>query len=274
MPTRLIYEKICDSVTLAELTADEERLFHRLVVKADDYGRFHAHPSILRGSCFPLLLDSITSEQVGAWRDRLVEVGLIVMYAAGGREYLQFLTWPSYQRLRGSKPKFPDPPSSGETLPQLAADCGSRVVKTRNPVADGRRPVAGSRESMRAGARAPAADAAPKAKGQTGRKSSGKTSPPDNLEPTDTDYRVGEAVGLSRGQVDFLVGAMLDYFRGKGEQRADWHATFRNWIRNSPRYDRGHGAAVSRNGQPPGGGMSDEDLVGDIVSVVAHAEPG
>lgn len=257
MPTRLIYEKTCDSVTLATLTADEERLFFRLVVKADDYGRFHAHPSILLGSCFPLLLKSITVEEIQVWRDHLAEAGLIEIYADDGREYLQIVTWPTYQRLRGSKPKFPDPttsPSSDGDLPQLAADCGSRVVKTRNPVDDTRYPVDDTRDSMRAGAREVGAGAPKKATASpSSSKKSQKTPPPDTLEPTETDLRVGEAVGLSRGQVELAVSVMLDHFRGKGEARADWHATLRNWLRNAPKYDRGWGGATNGHVKPDDG---------------------
>src|SRR4051812_39727061 len=141
MPTRMLHEKICDSVTLAELTGDEERLFHRLVVKADDYGRFHAHPSLLLGACFPLLIEKISVEQVREWRDRLADVGLIALYSVDGREYLQLVTWEAYQRQRGSKPKFPPPLEGAEIrgeLPQAADICGSRVVKTGFPVDDSR----------------------------------------------------------------------------------------------------------------------------------------
>lgn len=161
MPTRLLYEKICDSATLAELTGDEERLFHRLVVKADDYGRFHAHPSLLLGACFPLLIEKLEVAQVRAWRDRLADVGLIRVYEVEGREYLQLVTWGEYQRQRGSKPKFPPPLGGAESCgesPQAADICGSRVVKTRRPVAGSRRPEADTRGPV---AREPQAAAAP-----------------------------------------------------------------------------------------------------------------
>lgn len=151
MPTRMLHEKICDSVTLAELTGDEERLFHRLVVKADDYGRFHADPRLILGACLPLFVDKIELEQVQAWRDRLAEVGLITLYTVDGREYLQLVTWSGYQRQRDSKPKFPPPLEGAETRgesPQAAETSGSRVVKTGFPgavdvdVSGGRGPVA------------------------------------------------------------------------------------------------------------------------------------
>lgn len=40
MPNRMIKESICTSETLAQLTPEEERLFYRLLVNADDFGRF------------------------------------------------------------------------------------------------------------------------------------------------------------------------------------------------------------------------------------------
>ena len=119
MPTRMLHEKVCVSTTLADLTAEEERFFYRLLVKCDDHGRYHAHASILLGALFPLQLDHITAEMVGAWRDRLESVGLLQTYEADGREYLVISSWSEYQRQRGNKPKFPDPPQS-------AADCGEQ----------------------------------------------------------------------------------------------------------------------------------------------------
>ena len=255
MPTRLIYEKICDSATLAQLTGDEERLFHRLVVKADDYGRFHAHPSLLLGACFPLLIEQIGTDDVRAWRDRLVDVGLVALYVVDGREYLQLVTWPSYQRQRGSKPKFPPPLEGAETcgeLPQAADICGSRVVKTRNPEAGSRRPVAGSREPLRAGA-PEAGAAAPAARSKRGSKP--RTDPPETLEPNEADYARGAKLGMSPAQVDAKVASMLDYHRRQGYDSADWHASLRTWLDKAPQYDRqqppGRASPPSQNGSSP-----------------------
>lgn len=147
MPTRMLWEKVCTSRTLAELTAEEERFFFRLMVKCDDHGRYQADPSILRGHLFARMLDDISAEAVRHWRDRLAEVGLLTVYEVDGEEYLAVTTWPAYQRRRDSKSKYPPP---GQTTnvsesPQDAAESGSRVVKTGFPVAGSRGPVAGSR---------------------------------------------------------------------------------------------------------------------------------
>lgn len=257
MPTRMLHEKICDSATLAELTGDEERLFHRLVVKADDYGRFHAHPSLILGACFPLLIGKVDVETVREWRNRLVEVGLIALYTVDGREYLHLVTWEAYQRQRGSKPKFPSPLEGAETCgesPQGADICGSRVVKTGYPVDDSRKTIDVDDIDAREAHAANGADAPTKPK----RGSTGKTSPPGSFEPNEADYAAGRDVGLGKPEVDAKVGAMLDHFRAKGEQRADWHATFRTWIRNAVKFDRpppARASPPSQNGStaPPSG---------------------
>lgn len=250
MPTRLLYEKITVSVTLAELTAEEERFFYRLLVKCDDHGRFHAHPAILLGHCFSLQSSKITVEDVLTWRQRLEDVGLIRTYAVEGREYLTVSAWKAYQRQRASSSKYPDPPFRE----QLRADVreerqippGAGDVK-RGPKAGTRGPGAGARA---AGPRiAPPSSAPP---GSPPEDDFEKTPPPEHLEPTDTEYRLGETLGLSRGQVDQAAVAMLDRYRSKGERRADWLSTLRGWLRNAAKYDRpAAGSAANGIHAPP-----------------------
>lgn len=148
MPTRLIYEKTCVSETLSELSAEEERMFFRLITKADDHGRYYARPAVLLGNLFPLHAGiSITASQVQDWRDRLEEVGLIQVYEVEGREYLVITTWSTHQRQRANSSKFPDPPFRGHS--HADADNGGQmppVPGTRYPVSGGREAVSGGRE--------------------------------------------------------------------------------------------------------------------------------
>ena len=53
MPSRILRDWT-DSLRFDGLSAEAERLFTRLIMKADDYGRFHADPRLLRAGCFPL----------------------------------------------------------------------------------------------------------------------------------------------------------------------------------------------------------------------------
>ena len=119
MPNRILKESVCTSETLDALTPEEERLFYRLLVQADDFGRFDARPQIVRAKCFPLKTDAISVEQVSRWLERLAEVGLIRLYTADGKPYLEFVTWEKHQQKRARKSKYPAPPPSPNQPPPM-----------------------------------------------------------------------------------------------------------------------------------------------------------
>lgn len=119
MPNRLIKESICTSEDLDKLSAGAEILFYRLIVQADDYGRYHGNPSIVKSNCFPLKSDDLHSDQVDVWLDELDKAGLIQRYTADGRKYLCFRKWDKHQSIRAKKSKFPAPDS---TCKQMQAD--------------------------------------------------------------------------------------------------------------------------------------------------------
>ena len=89
MPSRIIKESITTSESLSEVSADAERLFWRLVVKADDFGLYYGNPRILASMCFPL--DPPKEQRIRAWLDELVAAGMVGTYTAGedGKQYLQ-----------------------------------------------------------------------------------------------------------------------------------------------------------------------------------------
>lgn len=128
MPKRDLWEKIVTSRTLAELSAEEERFFYRLLVVCDDHGLCDGDPGVLRARCFARMLDDVTEAAVRQWRDRLAQVGLLEVYAVEGEPYLRVKTWSTYQRRRDSKAKYPPPSHSenGDNSPQLAANGRSR----------------------------------------------------------------------------------------------------------------------------------------------------
>ena len=109
MPNRILKESICTSATLDRLTAEAEVLFYRLMVQCDDYGRFFAHPGIVRGHCFPRKTD-LDLKAVSSWLDRLEQMGLIVRYEVAGDPYLAMVTWEKHQQTRAKRSKYPEPP--------------------------------------------------------------------------------------------------------------------------------------------------------------------
>ena len=132
-----------DSLRMDGLSAEGERLFTRLIMKADDYGRFHGDLRLIKASCFPLN-EEIKVSEIAPWITQLADRGLIVLYQADGRHLLAIANYG--QRLRTSRAKFlqmpgecvewmPDfgslqpspiiPLQSADNCPQLPAICGN-----------------------------------------------------------------------------------------------------------------------------------------------------
>jgi len=90
--------------------------FTRLIMKADDFGRFHANPKLLASFLFPL-----KAYDVGYIASALTEcqrAGLFVIYVVDGKDYLEIKDFG--QRLRNMRSKFPEPERIKE--PQQFAD--------------------------------------------------------------------------------------------------------------------------------------------------------
>lgn len=109
MPNRIIKESICTSEDIAKLSPMAELLFYRLMVNADDFGRYFGNPVIIKSKCFPLKADDIHSDQVSEWLDELLNAGLIDRYAVDGKQYVHFCKWDKHQSIRAKKSKFPPP---------------------------------------------------------------------------------------------------------------------------------------------------------------------
>jgi hypothetical protein len=127
MPSRIIRESARFSPTLWALSAEAERMFWRLTIVADDWGRFDADPRVLLAQCFPLGVEDLTVRQVQGWFTEMVQVGLLQAYPVNGRTYGKFITWEKYQRTRAGRSKFPEPPSLAESsgnVPESAENSG------------------------------------------------------------------------------------------------------------------------------------------------------
>lgn len=119
MPSRIIKESITTSESLAGVSADAERLFWRLVVKADDYGLYYGNPRILASMCFPL--DPPKEQRIRAWLAELIAGGMVGTYTSeeDGKQYLKLLSWDKHQQTRAKKSKYPLPVSFDNTCFQV-----------------------------------------------------------------------------------------------------------------------------------------------------------
>lgn len=130
MPSRIIKESITTSESLAGVSAEAERFFWRLVVKADDYGLYYGNPRILASMCFPL--DPPKEQRIRAWLTELVNSGMIGTYTSDedGKQYLKLLSWDKHQQTRAKKSKFPLPVSFDSTCLQV----NGNQMKAKVPV--------------------------------------------------------------------------------------------------------------------------------------------
>lgn len=108
MPNRILRDWT-DSDRVNKLTVHEERFFVRLIMKADDYGCYYADTRLLKANLFPLLLDGVREADISRWMAACQKAGLIVLYEASSKKYLQVVDFK--QRLDKAKNKFPLPTS-------------------------------------------------------------------------------------------------------------------------------------------------------------------
>lgn len=140
MPSRIIREGILTSETVCSLSWPSEVLYRRLMSVADDYGRFHSIPKLIRAACYPLQIDKVSDADIGKWLTECVEAALVSVYpASDGKRYLQVVKFG--QQVR-AKSKFPEPmdgipkqlKTSDNNCSQVSADAHLDVVVVEDVV--------------------------------------------------------------------------------------------------------------------------------------------
>jgi len=93
MANRKLKDGICTSDSINLLTAEEEVLFYRLLVVADDLGNMDGRPSIIKSICYPLK-DTLALKTVGLWITGLENAGLIMRYKTKDEKiFINILKW-------------------------------------------------------------------------------------------------------------------------------------------------------------------------------------
>lgn len=166
MPNRTITEAICASRILDSLTPEEERLFGRLKVHCDDFGRFNGSAVVIIGRCFPRLFEqgTVTAPDVERWLQGLDAKGAVHLYTVDDERYLYVdpRVWEQTPRAKASK--YPAPPPVGgnghqqaQTTPDGSADLPPEEGNTGNPAPTGNGNASGGQDGAEAaGARADA----------------------------------------------------------------------------------------------------------------------
>lgn len=207
MPNRLLREGVCTSDSINTLESEEEILFYRLLVVADDFGFMDARPAIVKAQCFPLR-ETATPPLIERWLCGLAAKGLIERYRGpDGKPYLAVNKWEQRQR---SRPRYVGPDAEG-CLPidgQLSDKC---------PTADGLGRGRGKG----------------KGKGADSRTDRELLSLPENWTPAETTIAsLHREFGLRVPEdVERYVAAFRDACHAKGYRYKDFDAAFRNCVR-------------------------------------------
>ena len=90
MPDRILRSWI-DSETVNSLSDAAEVFFVRLIMSADDEGRFYGDPKLLKSYLYPLKKKRVAD--IPHWIAECVNAGLIVEYEVNGKRYLQILNF-------------------------------------------------------------------------------------------------------------------------------------------------------------------------------------
>ncbi len=109
MPNRIIRDGILTSEKVDRLGPVAEVFYRRLMSVVDDYGRYTAHPSLLRAACYPLRVDKVREADISRLLAEVQDAGLIVLYAVNTKRYLQIVEFRQQMRTPS---KFP-PPDEG-----------------------------------------------------------------------------------------------------------------------------------------------------------------
>jgi len=107
-----------------QVTAEGERFFTRLIMKADDYGCFWGDVRLLKANLFPLKLDKVREADISRWIAECVKAGLILFYEIEGKRYIQIQDF--RQRLDKAKAKFPLPTNSNN-FPEVVNEFPAEV---------------------------------------------------------------------------------------------------------------------------------------------------
>lgn len=105
MPNRLIRDGFLDSESVHNLSDAAECFYHRLLLCADDAGRFDGRVDVLRSRLFPLE-PGRRARDLDSQLDECIHQRLVRRYSVSGKTYLQVFKWQRYGNSKQSK--YPD----------------------------------------------------------------------------------------------------------------------------------------------------------------------
>ena len=117
MPSRILRDWT-DSEPINVMSLQAECFFVRLIMKADDFGRFSASPKLLRSLLFPIK-DGVRDADITRWLAECEKSGQLRVYTSSdAKPLLEIVKFG--QRTRAEKSKFEAPPTNVSEPPATA----------------------------------------------------------------------------------------------------------------------------------------------------------
>lgn len=158
MPTRLLREGILTSEPVNSLSTESEVFYRRLQSVVDDFGRYTAHPALLRAALYPLQLDRVREASMERHLADCEKARLVRLYVHEGKRYLELLKF--RQVVRAKESKWPEPPNDAEhqhsisdtdaTLMRSETETESKTIPQAPEGRDGKRAAAEERAKLNA----------------------------------------------------------------------------------------------------------------------------
>jgi hypothetical protein len=139
---RMLNKVIILSKKINAVSEGAENLYYRLLVNADDFGRFRAEAEIIKGQIYTLR--KISVGQIASRLQELTEIDLIRLYKVDGETYLEITKFEDYQKFRSDIPKKseypapvtylerPDTSRNGTERAETGSPCEHNRNKNRN----------------------------------------------------------------------------------------------------------------------------------------------
>lgn len=239
MPSRVIRADINSSESLSHVSMQAELTFDRLILAADDFGRFDARPQVLKAHLFPMR-DEVSPADVVRWVEELAALDdpPVRLYEVDGRPYLMLTGWEKHRSntRRASESKYPEPAENEYRTSVKSADISD--PPDPREIRPGLGGMVSGVESRVSGVvpPEPADPKPPRPKPQQRGKPPKPelTQAPPTLSAEDMDrlreWLPTRGFDWFESELRAEVENCLGHFRAEAKPKADWIATARNWI--------------------------------------------
>lgn len=106
MPNRTVREGFLDSEGINNLTESAECFYHRLLLAADDAGRYDGRPDVIRSKLYPVASRKVSVQDIDKAIRECVGQSLLLTYEYLGKPLLQVTKWARCSNSMNSR--YPD----------------------------------------------------------------------------------------------------------------------------------------------------------------------